>query len=108
MIHWTVWLPRSMSVLVLAGGSIGVGAPQQQTPPSAASAERAALDRYCLGCHNAKVKTAGIALDAIRSAPVGEHSETWEKVVRKLRTRSMPPIGLPRPDEHAYDALVSW
>src|SRR5690242_11110563 len=107
MIRWTVWLPRFVPLLFLAGGSIGVGTPQQQTSPSAASSERAVLDRYCLGCHNSKVKTAGFALDTLGSSPVDQHAEAWEKVVRKLRTRSMPPAGLPRPDEHAYDALTS-
>src|SRR3954452_16023261 len=100
-------LPRAVPVLFLVGGFAGVGAPQQPTSPSAVSAERAVLDRYCLGCHNTKVKTAGLALDAIRAAPVDEHSEAWENVVRKLRTRTMPPAGLPRPDERTYDGLVS-
>src|SRR4051812_11977442 len=59
-----------------------------------------AIDRYCLGCHNQKVKTGGLALDQTPS------QEAWEKVVRKLRGRTMPPIGLPRPDDRTYTALV--
>jgi hypothetical protein len=43
----------------------------------------------------------------MRLEDTGQHAEAWEKVVRKLGTRSMPPVGLPRPDERAYDALVS-
>ena len=31
----------------------------------------------------------------------------WEKVVRKLRTRQMPPIDEPRPDEATYDAVIA-
>src|SRR5436190_13313289 len=85
---------RSVSALMLAGASIGIAAP-----------ERAVLDRYCLGCHNAKVKNGGLALDT--ADPVAQQPEVWEKVVRKLRGRYMPPAGLPRPDEHAYDALVA-
>ena len=38
---------------------------------------------------------------------VAADAATWEKVVRKLRGRMMPPAGLPRPDEATYDALVS-
>jgi hypothetical protein len=105
MSRW-IWFPRWMSVLYLLGGSIGAGVPQPKTPTVVAT-ERAALDRYCLGCHNAKLKTAGLALDTIRTAPIEQHSEAWENVVRKLRTRTMPPAGLPRPDEHTYDTLVS-
>ena len=75
MIRWSVWLPRCVTVLFLAGGSIGVGTPQQPSPsPAAVSAERAALDRYCLGCHNAKVKTGGLALDSIGCRPVEQQS----------------------------------
>src|SRR5438105_2123880 len=104
MSRW-IWFPRRVPVLLLAGGLFGAGGPQQQSPsPAAASIERAALDRYCLGCHNSKMKTAGLALDAIGAVPVEQHADAWEKVVRKLRTRSMPPAGLPRPDELTYDA----
>jgi len=60
---------------------------------------RAVFDKYCVGCHNQRVKTAGLALDALDPAQVGEHSEAWEKVVRKLRTGAMPPPGRPRPDK---------
>jgi hypothetical protein len=31
----------------------------------------------------------------------------WEKVARKLRTREMPPSGIPRPDQATYEQLVS-
>jgi hypothetical protein len=69
--------------------------------------ERAFVDRYCAGCHNEKARTAGLALDARQVQNVGEKPEIWEKVVRKLRGRMMPPPGRPRPDEAAYNAMVS-
>jgi hypothetical protein len=43
-------------------------------------------------------------LDVARPA---SDAATWEKVVRKLRGRMMPPAGLPRPDEATYNGLVS-
>ena len=64
--------------------------------------ERAVINKYCVGCHSSKVKAGGLALDAADPGP-----DVWEKVVRKLRARYMPPAGLPRPDERTYDALVS-
>ena len=67
----------------------------------------AAMNRYCTACHNAKLKTAGLALDSMPGQDVALHQETWEKVVRRLRARQMPPAGLPRPDEATYAALVS-
>ena len=62
------------------------------------------LDRYCLGCHNAKLKTAGLD---IKSLDFSTHSAEAEKVIRRLRARQMPPTGLPRPDEATYKSLVS-
>ena len=35
-------------------------------------------------------------------------AETWEKVIRKLRTGSMPPQGMPRPDGDTVNALASF
>ncbi len=77
------------------------------TPPARVSAERAAFDTYCFACHNSKLKTAGLALDVLSQEDVSRHADAWEKVVRKLRARYMPPAGLPRPDERTYEALVS-
>ena len=72
------------------------------------SSTRAALNRYCLGCHNARVKSGGLALDTLKPDDPAQHASAWEKVVRKLQARAMPPAGLPRPDEKAYGALVSY
>ena len=66
-----------------------------------------ALDRYCVTCHNEKLKTAGLSLDRLDTTLVGRDAETWEKVARKLRTHEMPPPGLPRPDQTTYEQLAS-
>jgi hypothetical protein len=73
-----------------------------------ASAGRAVLDKYCVGCHNQRTKTAGLALDALNISTVSAYAETWEKVVRKIRTGAMPPAKLPRPDKAAADSVVTW
>ena len=39
---------------------------------------------------------------------VGENAATWEKVVRKLRTGVMPPVGMPGPDEATRWQMVGW
>ena len=80
---------------LIAAASLSIAA----VPP-----ERAVVNQYCIGCHNSKSKAAGLALDADDST---RNPDTWEKVVRKLRARYMPPAGLPRPDEKTYDAVVS-
>jgi hypothetical protein len=68
--------------------------------------DKAVVKQYCLGCHNAKLKSGALALDTVIGDPVPQHPEVWEKVVRKVRARQMPPAGLPRPDERTYGALL--
>ena len=67
----------------------------------------AVFDRYCVTCHNGRLRTAGLALDTLGVEQVGGHAEAWEKVVRKLRARAMPPAGRPRPDKATYEAVAS-
>jgi cytochrome c551/c552 len=76
-----------------------------QAAPSASS-QRAVIDQYCVACHNEKPKTAGLMLDKLDLAHVGDNAEVWEKVVRKLRAGMMPPLGMPRPNTAAYEALT--
>src|SRR5262245_33596928 len=69
---------------------------------------RATIDRYCVNCHNQKLKTAGLALDQADISHVAQDGAVWEKVIRKLRAGAMPPPGVPRPDEATYDRLASY
>src|ERR1700737_5334507 len=78
-------------------------APQLQL----AATPRAIFDQYCIGCHNERLKTAGLMLDKLDPAHVSDNAEVWEKVVRKLRAGMMPPSGLPRPNRAAYEALIT-
>ena len=73
-----------------------------------ASPQRALLDRYCVGCHNERLKTAGLTLDALDVGRVGDGADSWEKVVRKVRMGMMPPAGRPRPDNAAMEAFAAW
>src|SRR5262249_26336359 len=66
------------------------------------------LSKYCLTCHNEKLKTAGFVIDPPGVAHAGAHPDAWEKVVRKLRTKAMPPAGVPRPDDATVDSTVSF
>jgi hypothetical protein len=65
------------------------------------------LGQYCVSCHNDRLRTAGLVLDTIDPSMPGAAPNTWEKVVRRLRSRVMPPAGLPRPDDATYDAVAS-
>ena len=69
---------------------------------------REVVNKYCVSCHNQKLKTAGLALDRIDADNPFSSQETWEKVIVKLRSRAMPPPKLPRPDNATYDAVAAW
>jgi len=69
--------------------------------------DRALLDRYCIGCHNEKVRSAGLTIDKLDLAHPGNDAATWEKVVRKIRAGMMPPSGMPRPDRAKLDAFAT-
>ena len=103
--------PVGCWVTVLFAASVVLAAgPQQQPGPTAdaASVQRAVLDQYCITCHNAQTRTAGLTLDTMDLSNVGANAEIWEKVIRKLRAKAMPPPGRPRPDQGAAGGLVSW
>jgi len=88
-----------------------VPAPGQTAPEAAsqgAATARAVVDKYCVGCHNAKLKTANLLLDQLDLAHLGNHAEIGEKVVRKLRAGMMPPTGMPQPDPATRDALIAF
>ena len=95
-----------MACLAAAAG-VGVRAQPPPGGPAPAVSARAILDRYCVACHNARTRTAGLALDAVDPAHVDDDAAVWEKVLRKLRTRTMPPSPRPRPDAATYASLVT-
>ncbi|HBY60691.1 MAG TPA: hypothetical protein DEH78_12770 [Solibacterales bacterium] len=68
---------------------------------------RAVVTRYCVACHNAKLKNANLTLDPAGALDPAKQPAVWEKVVRKLRGRFMPPAGFPRPDERTYQGLIT-
>lgn len=111
-------LRRCCPLIVAAGWAATCAAePPPANPPSANNPGRTALrtfaDAYCLNCHDRATRQAGLDLSELLDrnldeSGVGEHAEAWEKVVRKLSARQMPPDDASRPEEHEYDTAVSW
>ena len=67
------------------------------------------LTKSCVLCHNSKMKTGGLDLEAFpTAASIAQDSHAWEKVLGKLRSHEMPPVGLPRPDEAEVTAVTDW
>jgi hypothetical protein len=68
------------------------------------------IERYCVECHNETDLTADIAFDALGPDEVAAHAETFERAVRKLRGRMMPPPSDAslKPANAENDAFVAW
>jgi len=65
------------------------------------------LQNTCVDCHNAEEATANLNLESVSAVAVGRNTEIWEKVVRKLRARQMPPGEMARPDESTYTRVLN-
>jgi hypothetical protein len=79
------------------------GAAPSDDPPRV----QAVVERYCSNCHDNDEPEAGLDLASIASQKVTDHPDAWEKVIRRLRARQMPPAGKKRPDEQTYAAVQS-
>src|SRR5438128_46644 len=98
-----------LSVATLsAQNSPAPNSPPQDPSSAASTTHRAALDRFCIACHRGPNAVAGLHLDTFDTANFETNGATWEKMLRKLRNREMPPADMRRPDEATYNALVEY
>jgi len=79
---------------------------QSKTRPTLSPA-RELVSKYCVTCHNERLKTANLLLDKADDQ-IANASDTWERVVVQLRGRSMPPANMPRPDNATYESVATW
>jgi mono/diheme cytochrome c family protein len=98
---------------LLTGGLLlslgGVVFTTSQAPtPKAPNAPLATVKQYCATCHNDRMKAAGVSFEGLAPDMIGQHPEVFEKAVRKLRGRVMPPPNARQPEQAAVDSLVSW
>jgi mono/diheme cytochrome c family protein len=108
---WTrrVSIPVGFAGVLAAAGFAFTLEAQQPHPAlsSNGSAYRSLIDEYCLSCHDENKKKGGLSLEAVAAHDVARHPDVWEKVVRRLRARQMPPIGQERPDDTIYDSVIA-
>jgi hypothetical protein len=64
-------------------------------------------DSFCVECHNREGRAAGLALDDLSTENLGQNPDTWEKVVRRLATRQMPPPDAIRPSGRTYKSIIA-
>lgn len=79
----------------------------QQPTPALSNPVQSLANTYCLDCHDSDVKKGNFDLEPFMAKPVTEHPEIWEKAIRRLRTRQMPPPEKKRPDEKTYEIFLS-
>ncbi len=88
----------ALALFVVAALPWSAARSQTANPRAAAvAAPHSLTDQYCVGCHNQKNATAGVALNGIDIADAAKDAPILERVLRKLRTGEMPPAGMPRP-----------
>jgi hypothetical protein len=76
-------------------------------PPGSSQPLHSFVDQYCAGCHNADKKKGDLDLESVSSEEIAVHPHAWEDVIRRLRTRQMPPADRKRPDEKTYEVTLS-
>src|SRR5215475_3225440 len=103
------------AVMLVSFGGVAFTTSQSQPAGSSGSgqqeksaAELATIKQYCGGCHNDRMKAAGVSFDGLTADGIAQRTDVFEKAVRKLRGRVMPPPNARQPDQAAVDALVSW
>ena len=95
-----------VSFFVPAMLMLSLAAPGQT--PAASSQPAGLVNKYCVACHNEKLKTGGLVLENLDLSNVPANARVWEKVIRKVGTGSMPPLGMPRPDQAKLTAFTGY
>ena len=104
-------LTGTLLALAIAGAAQTTSA-QRQGPASTAKPVEAPLDRtlttqYCVPCHNQRAKIGGLSIESLDFDHPEKDAETWEKVIRKVKTGMMPPSGARRPERATLDAFAT-
>ena len=73
-------------------------ASQASPRPVPALSVKATMDRYCLGCHSARVRAGGLDVAALDLAAPTRATDVWERIARSVRSGLMPPAGAAQPD----------
>lgn len=93
-------MPLTAILLVLSAGVSSLPAAQEPAPSQT-------IKTYCAGCHNGVMRSpSGALLDQFDTARIAEDPDAWTRAYRQVQAGTMPPVGAPRPDRTASDALL--
>ncbi len=102
MIPLKLWPASNWLILSVLAGSFALRSQAAPEPGVAAF-----LDNHCVDCHDGGLKRGGLDLEAILDEGVGAHREVWEKAIRRMDARQMPPPDEVRPSEEVYRSTVA-
>src|SRR5689334_15607109 len=94
------------AVLVVSGLSVSVLTGFFRHTPETTYHE--VLNQYCFRYHSATTPRAGVNLRLLDFDNLQANGAVWEKLLRKMRSREMPPAGRWKPDEATYQSLVNF
>jgi mono/diheme cytochrome c family protein len=107
-------IPSRLSAVILAGSLVAAcaadeaGTPVSQPAALDPKAFSQFVESHCFACHDSTTASAGLSLDELIASGAEQHQAVWEKVVRKLTSRQMPPGEMPPPGEREYDNAVAF
>jgi cytochrome c553 len=87
---------------------VAARAEAQPSATPAANPHQALVNRYCVTCHNQRLKTAKLELDRLDLTHPEKDVLAWERAIRKLRGGMMPPPGAARPAVADTQALAAY
>src|SRR5262249_39401617 len=102
---WLIGISCAVSIVSPASKAFSQSTNQAAQPPGS---QWSTIETYCFGCHNEGTRAGNLFLNQLNAGSVPEHPEIFEKVVRKLRGRQMPPPGMPQPSQQEIDAVITW
>jgi mono/diheme cytochrome c family protein len=110
--------PRASSAAPAQTPSSPVRTPTTATPASQAAPAvdqtakyQAWVKQYCISCHNSRTQSPAnepVNLETASLTNLLPQAATWERVLRKLSVRAMPPQGMPHPTEAEYVGFTTW
>lgn len=65
------------------------------------------VTEHCLDCHDSVSSKGELNLEQVLQSNPSHELSSWEKVIRRLRARQMPPPGKARPSEKSYQETLT-
>lgn len=91
---------RSLSLTIVLASLPAVTTAQTAAPS-------AVVKTYCVSCHSGPAPKGNVSMDRADADNPAKDPETWERVVRHLRARTMPVMGAPRPNDTVYESTIA-